>query len=237
MVHEMGNSIFAKALRVLTTRPAHFIMNLRGYYLFRVTHFFAPLFFGAASGISLGRNVRIQKARCLSAERPDARISIGDHSVVYEHADIAAYGHAKISIGSHCIIGDVRIYARAGVTIGARNVFSWNVFIQDFLPHPTDPVQRAEQLIAMTDHFLPAFDGHQPSAPRSNFDFPAEPIELGDDLWFGAGCTILPGVKIGAGSIVAAGAVVTRGEYPARSILAGNPARVVKSLATPGTNA
>jgi acetyltransferase-like isoleucine patch superfamily enzyme len=37
---------------------------------------------------------------------------------------------------------------------------------------------------------------------------------IGDDVWFGANTTILPGVKIGSGSIIARGAVVTRGKYP-----------------------
>jgi len=55
----------------------------------------------------------------------------------------------------------------------------------------------------------------------------AQGIRVGDDVWIGAGCTILDGVEVAAGSIVAAGAVVTQ-SFPPRSILAGVPARLVR---------
>ncbi|WP_281547013.1 acyltransferase [Pseudoalteromonas sp. PAR1] len=47
------------------------------------------------------------------------------------------------------------------------------------------------------------------------------------DVWVGASCVILPGVKIGEGAIVAAGSVVTK-DVPAFSYVAGTPARVIK---------
>ncbi len=58
----------------------------------------------------------------------------------------------------------------------------------------------------------------------------AEPVYVGDGCWLGMGCTILPGARIGPACIVAAGAVVPRGDYPPNSLLAGVPARVVKTL-------
>lgn len=48
-----------------------------------------------------------------------------------------------------------------------------------------------------------------------------------DDVWIGAKKTILPGKRIGTGSIVAAGAVVTR-DVPPFSVVGGNPARVIR---------
>lgn len=53
------------------------------------------------------------------------------------------------------------------------------------------------------------------------------PIVIGHDVWIGHGAVILSGAEIGHGSIVAAEAVV-RGQHPPYSLLAGNPARVVK---------
>jgi len=54
-------------------------------------------------------------------------------------------------------------------------------------------------------------------------------IELGDGVWVGAMAIILPGTKIGAGSVIGAGAVV-QGEFPPFSVLAGHPARVVRTI-------
>jgi maltose O-acetyltransferase len=48
-----------------------------------------------------------------------------------------------------------------------------------------------------------------------------------DDVWIGANVTILPGKRIGTGSVVAAGAVVTR-DVPPLSVVGGNPARVIR---------
>ncbi len=63
------------------------------------------------------------------------------------------------------------------------------------------------------------------------FSFSDVPIKgdiiVGNDVWFGYGTLIMGGVNIGDGAIVAAGAVVTK-DVPAYSIVAGNPAKVVK---------
>jgi acetyltransferase-like isoleucine patch superfamily enzyme len=54
-------------------------------------------------------------------------------------------------------------------------------------------------------------------------------VIISDDVWIGSGCQILSGVTVGSRSIVAAGAVVTK-EVAPRSIVAGVPARAIKSL-------
>lgn len=53
-------------------------------------------------------------------------------------------------------------------------------------------------------------------------------IIIGDDVWIGSNSVILSGVTIGRGSIIGAGSVVTM-NIPNYSIVAGNPARVIKS--------
>jgi maltose O-acetyltransferase len=57
-----------------------------------------------------------------------------------------------------------------------------------------------------------------------------QPITIGDDCWVGGRVIVCPGVSIGAGCVVGAGAVVTK-NVPAYSLAVGNPARVIRSLA------
>jgi acetyltransferase-like isoleucine patch superfamily enzyme len=53
-------------------------------------------------------------------------------------------------------------------------------------------------------------------------------IKIGDDVWLGAGSTVLAGVTVGRGAIIAAGAVVTK-DVPSFSIVGGVPAKIIKS--------
>ena len=57
----------------------------------------------------------------------------------------------------------------------------------------------------------------------------ALPIEIGDDCWIGADVTILPGVRIGKGSVIGAKSVVTK-DVPDGAIVAGNPCRVLRYI-------
>ncbi len=57
----------------------------------------------------------------------------------------------------------------------------------------------------------------------------AAPITIGDNVWLGGGAIVLPGVSIGANSVVGAGAVVTR-DLPADVVAVGNPARVIRTV-------
>ncbi len=58
--------------------------------------------------------------------------------------------------------------------------------------------------------------------------FPA-PIKIGNDVWIGAHATILSGVNIGNGAVVAAGAVVTK-DVPENTVVGGVPAKIIKTI-------
>ena len=57
----------------------------------------------------------------------------------------------------------------------------------------------------------------------------AEPVHIGSDCWFGASVTVCPGVTIGEGCVIGAGAVVTK-DIPPYSFAAGVPCKVIREL-------
>jgi len=65
--------------------------------------------------------------------------------------------------------------------------------------------------------------------PRRDKWEAARPITIGDNVWLGGGVIVLPGVTIGANTVVGAGAVVTK-DLPANVVAVGNPARVVRPI-------
>ena len=67
---------------------------------------------------------------------------------------------------------------------------------------------------------------------RQGFE-PERPVWIGDDVWIGDRVTILPGVRVGRGSILAAGAVVTR-DVPEYAVVGGVPAAIIASRKAAG---
>ncbi len=65
--------------------------------------------------------------------------------------------------------------------------------------------------------------------PDKRADMHPEPVVIEDKVWLGSNVTVLPGVRIGKGAVVAAGAVVTK-DVGANTIVAGVPARLIKTI-------
>lgn len=116
---------------------------------------------------------------------------------------------ARISIGDDCGLSGTTICAAVDVTVGARCLFGADVLVFD------------------TD-----FHNHAPQNRRfAAPDWPAisKRVVIGDDVFIGTRAIVQKGVTIGHGAIVAAGSVVTR-DVPPGTIVAGNPAKVVKAI-------
>lgn len=69
---------------------------------------------------------------------------------------------------------------------------------------------------------------HDPDPENCSATY-GRPVVIGDNVWIGINSTILPGVRIGYGTIIGANSVVTK-DVPPMTVVAGNPARVIKTL-------
>ena len=147
-------------------------------------------------------------------------ITIGKDSVIL--GSLFVFPHSgRISIGEACYVGDgSRIWSSESIDIGNRVYISHNVNIHDTNSHSIDASYRSQHFSAMMT------TGH----PKENiFDIKASPVLIEDDVWIGFNSTILKGVKIGKGSVIAACSVVTK-DVPSNVIVAGNPAKIVKTI-------
>lgn len=210
-------------ITALWLRRAHLCSYFRGFLLFKWTQLWLNYFFDSRQ-VTLGIGTRVQSLRCFLVTTKEAKISVGSHCLIYENARLEALDQGQISVGDHSIIGDCRISCRLSIQIGSYFLTSWNVFIQDHNPHPTEAplrMQQMNQMLGQTTKKIPEV---------LEWSLDAESITIGDSVWLGANVTILKGAKIGNGCIVAANSVVTRGLYPDNTVLAGTPARVIKTL-------
>ena len=108
--------------------------------------------------------------------------------------------------------------------IGSGGFVNFGLVALDVAPiHIGDDVQIGPYVQLLTPtHPL------EPGLRRAKWEA-AEPIAIGDNVWLGGGAIVLPGVTIGADTVVGAGAVVTS-DLPAGVLALGTPARVVRTL-------
>ncbi|NLP45444.1 MAG: acetyltransferase [Epulopiscium sp.] len=109
------------------------------------------------------------------------------------------------------------------ITIGERSGLGLNCRVQGPLTIGNHVMMGPDVLIYTRNHETK--DTHIPMMDQGDGDTKAVVIE--DDVWLGARVIILPGVTIGKGSIIGAGAVVTKDVEP-YSVMGGNPAKVIK---------
>jgi acetyltransferase-like isoleucine patch superfamily enzyme len=122
---------------------------------------------------------------------------------------LCCYGDGKIKIGDDSGMSGSVLSSRAQIQIGDHVNLGGNVRIFDHDFHSMDAADRRDPII-------------------DKLNCRAEPITIDNDVFVGANAIILKGVHIGARSIIGAGAVVTLSEIPPDSVVAGNPAQIIR---------
>lgn len=132
----------------------------------------------------------------------------------------------EVTIGEHTYIGGGQYICRSGIEIGNNVTIAWGGTVYDHDSHSLDYMERRKDI----DDELCDIRNGKNFILHKNWDVVnTKPIRICDDAWIGMNVTILKGVTIGEGAIVGACSVVTK-DVPAWTVVAGNPAKVVKHL-------
>jgi acetyltransferase-like isoleucine patch superfamily enzyme len=163
----------------------------------------------SARGRRLARQV--EGGRGLRAEPGVQIVRLTDESTVRLGSDVLLAHDVQLHLrdrGAVIEVGDgtfvnhrTELVAHERVRLGRDCLLAWDVLVLDSDSHSVD------------------------GAPRS------APVTIGDRVWIGCRATVLKGVTIGDGAVVAACSVVT-GDVPAGALVAGTPARVVREGVT-----
>lgn len=159
------------------------------------------------------------EAAVINLQNDRTKIQVGKGTHVRGLLHVFGYG-GEIIIGNDCYVGDhTRIWSGQKIVIGNFVQISHGVNIIDTSAHEIDAYERAERYIDLINNGPWEFKGNVLTSP----------IIINDYVWISFNASILRGVTIGKGAIVAAGSVVTK-DVPAWTMVAGNPAKVIKQL-------
>lgn len=126
----------------------------------------------------------------------NALFMIENDSSIYYGADIILFKGAKLTIGNSFINSDCRIRCHSAITIGDGCAISHGLVIMDSDAH--------------------LLNGSKNTAP----------VVIGNHVWIGTQVTILSGVRVGDGAVIAAGSLVTK-DVSSGALVGGVPARVI----------
>jgi len=148
------------------------------------------------------------------------KLNIG-HNAMIEAGVYFDKENAQISIGDRTFIGASSIVCADTVNIGNDILIAWGCTIVDHNSHAIAWEQRKNDVLDWIN------------GKKDWTNVATSPITIKDKAWIGFNSIILKGVTIGEGAIVGAGSVVTK-DVPPYTVVAGNPARIIKELPVEG---
>ena len=153
-------------------------------------------------------------------------LSIGEKSMI-DSSFVFETESGHISVGNRVHIGGgTQLISRDGITIGNDVIIAWNCTIYD---HNSHSVLWEERKDDITLEWESARSGNSPLCNKNWSVVKSAPIHICDKAWLGFGVTVLKGVTIGEGAVVAAGSIVTK-DVPPYTVVGGNPAAVIRTL-------
>jgi len=169
---------------------------------------------GTRRRVQIGEGSTLWTHRLRAPEQTSIRI--GEHSMIQARLVCERRG-ARIEVGADTFIGGSLIMAADEVRIGNHVLISFDCVITDHDSHSIHASERRGDV------------GDWMTARKDWSRVPTAAVSIEDDVWIGMRSIVLKGVTVGRGSVIAAGSVVTRDVEP-YSVVAGNPARTLRSL-------
>lgn len=182
--------------------------------------------FGSAKGLFLiGKGVTIRQASFIHA---------GKNFIAQDHCEINGLSQKglvfgdKVTIGSYAIIRPTNLYggeAGVGLKVGNNSSIGPYAYIgcSGYIEIGDNVMMSPRVSIYSENHNF-----SESTLPMIEQGVTRSFVKIEDDCWLAANSVILAGVTVGKGSVVAAGSIVTK-DVPPYSIVAGNPARIIKS--------
>jgi acetyltransferase-like isoleucine patch superfamily enzyme len=147
-----------------------------------------------------------------------AEINIGAHCLIQGQI-VVERDESQVDLADRVLLGGGSVIDCAlAVTVERNVLISYGCIIADSDTHSLFPELRVNDLATW-------MDGRRHDWSHSEM----APIRICEGAWIGARSIILKGVTIGAGAVVGMGSVVTR-NVPARTVVGGNPARVIREI-------
>jgi len=174
-------------------------------------------------GCPYGRNLRVDGHVIIRVARRGA-IQLGDNVIINSRTGsnlvgrtnptiLHCMGDGHITFGSNCGCSFAVLSSKSSIRIGNHTKIGGNARIYDHDYHALNHLSRRSPV-------------NDIAACKTT------PVVIGDDVLIGANAIILKGVTVGERSVIGAGAVVSMKSIPPDSLVAGNPARVIRNLAT-----
>jgi galactoside O-acetyltransferase len=158
---------------------------------------------------------------------PEICLEIGEYAHVFSTFSLLR-PQARIRVGRRCQLGSSTFVCADSIDVGDDVLMAWGITVMDNDSHSLVWDERKNDVMRAYEDYRA-----NPSNLIRNKDWSnvaAGAITIGDRSWIGFGASILKSVRIGAEAVVGAGSVVTR-EVPAGAVVAGNPARTVRTPA------